>query len=136
MLYFTQKLTYRVGVGVNRWRNVPQLELVAPARNRASSEPPPVWYSVAEIVAGPPSYQPRLPTLAPSKPSCNSVPPGGGGVVTVTVAVPLCPSLVAVIVADPTATPVTSPVPLTVATPVALLTHVTTRPVNALPLSP
>src|SRR5207244_4686218 len=51
----------------------------------------------------------------------------------VTPAVPLCPSLVAVIVADPAATPVTSPLLLTVATLVALLAHVTTRPVNAAP---
>src|SRR5437879_12870196 len=79
VLYFTQKLTYRVGLGVNRWRNVPQLGLVAPARKRASSEPPPVWYSVAEIVAGLPSCPPTAPTLALSEPSCNSVPTGGGG---------------------------------------------------------
>src|SRR5207244_1744857 len=56
-----------------------------------------------------------------------------GTMLTVTPAVPLCPSLVAVMVADPAAPPVTSPLPLTVATPVALLAHVTTRPVNAAP---
>src|SRR5437879_42045 len=55
--------------------------------------------------------------------------------VTVIAAVPLCPSLVAVIVAEPAATPVTSPLPLTVATPVLLLAHVTTRPVSAAPLA-
>src|SRR3989442_1038977 len=41
--------------------------------------------------------------------------PGGAGAVTVIAALPLCPSLVAVIVAGPAATPVTSPLPLTVA---------------------
>ena len=46
---------------------------------------------------------------------------------------PLCPSLVAVIVADPTAAPVTSPAPFTVATAGALLAHVTARPDSWLP---
>src|SRR5207245_11571859 len=58
-----------------------------------------------------------------------------GTTLTVTAAVPLCPSLVAVMVADPAATPVTSPLPLTVATPVLLLAHVTTRPVSVAPLA-
>src|SRR3989440_9955960 len=58
---------------------------------------------------------------------------GGGGVVTVIAAVPLCPSLVAVMVADPAATPLTRPLPLTVATLVLALVHVTVRPVNTLP---
>jgi hypothetical protein len=57
------------------------------------------------------------------------------GTVTVTAEVPLCPSLVAVIVADPAATPVTSPLPLTVAAVVLLLPHVTTRPVSVLPFA-
>lgn len=56
-----------------------------------------------------------------------------GGVVTVTVAVPDCPSLVAVIVAVPGATPVTTPAADTVATDVALLVQVTTRPVRMFP---
>ncbi len=55
--------------------------------------------------------------------------------VTVTVAVPLCPSLVAVIVAEPAATPVTSPVPLTVATPGALLAQAIARPLSGFPLA-
>src|SRR2546429_2342703 len=50
-------------------------------------------------------------------------------------AVPLCPSLVAVIVAEPAATPLTSPVPLTVAADVLLLAQLTTRPDNGLPLA-
>jgi len=50
-------------------------------------------------------------------------------------AVPLCPSLVAVIVAEPAAPPLTSPVPLTVATDVLLLAQVTTRPASGLPLA-
>src|SRR5204862_2842991 len=50
-------------------------------------------------------------------------------------AVPLCPSLVAVIVAEPAATPLTSPVPLTVAADVLLLAQLTTRPDSGLPLA-
>src|SRR6266576_55299 len=55
--------------------------------------------------------------------------------VTVMLALPLCPSLVAVIVAEPAVTPLTSPLPFTVATGVLLLAHVTTRPVRGLPLA-
>src|SRR2546425_7353374 len=58
--------------------------------------------------------------------------PGG---VTVTVDVPLCPSLVAVILAEPAVTPLTSPLPFTVAADVLSLAHVTTRPVSGLPLA-
>src|SRR5439155_11875418 len=47
--------------------------------------------------------------------------------------VPLLPSLVAVIVADPAELPVTKPPLLTAATDVLLLDHVTTRPVSVLP---
>src|SRR2546425_2283876 len=60
---------------------------------------------------------------------------GGGGTVTVIAAVPLWPSLVAVIVAAPTATPLTNPLPFTVATPALPLPHVTTRPVSGLPFA-
>jgi hypothetical protein len=60
---------------------------------------------------------------------------GGGAAVTVIAAVPAMPSLVAVIVAEPAATPVTTPEELTVATPVLLLDHATLRPVNVLPLA-
>src|SRR3989449_941127 len=49
--------------------------------------------------------------------------------------VPLCPSLVAVIVADPTATPLTSPLPLTVATAALSLDQEITRPDNGLPFA-
>src|SRR5258708_2094413 len=55
--------------------------------------------------------------------------------VIVTAALPLCPSLVAVIVAAPAVTPVTKPLPFTTATAGALLAHVTTRPATALPLA-
>src|SRR2546421_709060 len=48
--------------------------------------------------------------------------------ITVMVEVALFPSLVAVMVVEPAATPVTSPLLLTVATAEALLDHVTTRP--------
>src|SRR5436309_455316 len=56
-----------------------------------------------------------------------------GTFATVTLAMPLCPSLVAVIVAPPAATPVTSPVADTLAIAPFALAHVTTRPVSALP---
>ena len=52
--------------------------------------------------------------------------------VTVTAVAPLLPSLVAVTLAEPTATPVTSPLPFTVATPVASLDQLTDLPLNAL----
>src|SRR5438094_134966 len=55
--------------------------------------------------------------------------------VTVTDDVPLLPSLVAVIVADPATAPATRPVRLTVATEVLLLVHVTVRPERKVPLT-
>src|SRR3989442_9276340 len=58
-----------------------------------------------------------------------------GTLVTVTVAVPLCPSLVAVIVAAPAATPVTKPLPETVAAAVLLVAQVTARPLRAVPFA-
>src|SRR6266550_3278171 len=58
-----------------------------------------------------------------------------GTFATVTVAVPFCPSLVAVIVAVPAATAVTRPLADTVATPGTLLAHVTTRPISAEPFA-
>src|SRR2546422_11109422 len=57
------------------------------------------------------------------------------GVVTVTADVPLCPSLVAVMVAEPTVTPVTRPLELTVATEVLLLDHLTVRPDSGFPFA-
>src|SRR5437667_386479 len=56
-----------------------------------------------------------------------------GTFVTVTVAVPLLPSLVAVIVADPTALLVRRPLVLTVATAALLVAQVTTRPESVPP---
>src|SRR5436190_4605943 len=51
-------------------------------------------------------------------------------------AVPLCPSLVAVIVTGPpAATPLTSPLPFTLAIALLLDCQVITRPVNGLPLA-
>src|SRR2546429_198844 len=66
--------------------------------------------------------------------TCPNVGPADGGV-TVMAAVPLCPSLVAVIVAEPATTPVTSPLELTVATAVLLLDHVIVRPDSGLPFA-
>ena len=57
------------------------------------------------------------------------------GTVTVTVAVPFFPSLVAVIVLVPTATAVTRPVALTVATDGLLEIHAMLRPVSVVPLA-
>src|SRR3989442_1656882 len=56
-----------------------------------------------------------------------------GTVDTVTAAVPLWPSLVAVIVTAPTATPVTRPLAETVATAPLLVVQVTVRPLSGLP---
>src|SRR5439155_25287539 len=56
-----------------------------------------------------------------------------GTFVTVIDDVPLLPSLVAVIVADPGVTPETSPLLLTVATAVLELDHVTIRPESGFP---
>src|SRR5437773_12462306 len=55
--------------------------------------------------------------------------------VTVMAAVPLLPSLVAVIVAEPGVTPETRPLLLTVATVVLELDHVTVRPESGAPLA-
>src|SRR5574341_388967 len=74
------------------------------------------------------------PAMSPA-PTKTTPLPGGGGAVTVIADVPLCPSLVAVIVAAPTAAPLTRPVPLTVAIALSLLPHVTTRPLNGFPLA-
>src|SRR5207244_8160313 len=58
-----------------------------------------------------------------------------GTFVTVTDEVPLLPSLVAVIVAEPGVTPETSPLLLTVATAVLELDHVTVRPESGAPVA-
>ena len=58
-----------------------------------------------------------------------------GTLVTVIDAVPLFPSLVAVIVADPGVAAETSPELLTVATAVLLLDQVTVRPESAAPFA-
>src|SRR5437899_209537 len=59
----------------------------------------------------------------------------GGRPCTVTVALPLCPSLVAVIVAEPAAAPVTEPLLVTVATEALLLDQDTTRPDSGVPFA-
>ena len=55
--------------------------------------------------------------------------------VTLTLALPLWPSLVAVIVPEPAATPVTSPLPLTVAKASLPLDQLTVRPESGLPFA-
>src|SRR6266508_402036 len=58
----------------------------------------------------------------------------GAAAVTVIAAVPVCPSLVAVMVTGPPAvTPVTSPLDETVAMDALLVVHVTVRPVSTFP---
>src|SRR5206468_54901 len=71
--------------------------------------------------------------LLPAGATYTAGPLEGGGAVTVIAAVPLFPSLVAVIVAEPAAPPVTNPVALAVARVGSLLTHVTARPVSGVP---
>src|SRR5712692_4274995 len=73
-------------------------------------------------------------TSVPAR-NVGSVVSTGAGGTTLTEAEPLWPSLVAVIIAAPTATPVTTPLPFTVATAVLLVAHVTTRPLNGLPVA-
>src|SRR5439155_25036071 len=63
-----------------------------------------------------------------------TVPGATGVVVTVIAAVALLVSLVAVMVAEPAATPVTRPLPVTAATTVLLLAQVTDRPLNGAPV--
>src|SRR2546425_9203076 len=58
-----------------------------------------------------------------------------GTFATVTVAVPLFPSLAAAMATDPAATPVTSPLPETVASALLLDAQVTVRPVSTFPLA-
>src|SRR5256885_7861220 len=60
---------------------------------------------------------------------------GTPAAVTVMADVPLCPSLVAVIVAVPATLPLTNPIALTAPTVVLLEAHVTTRPGSGLPLA-
>src|SRR5438093_13563018 len=67
--------------------------------------------------------------------SLGHVVPGGGGAVTVIVACPDTPSLVAVTTTCPAATPATTPDAETLATAEFELAHVTTRPVSTLPLA-
>jgi hypothetical protein len=58
---------------------------------------------------------------------------GGGAAVTTILAVPVTPELVAVIVAEPAATPVTTALELTVAVFASLVDHATLWPAIALP---
>jgi hypothetical protein len=59
---------------------------------------------------------------------------GGGPAVTVIADVPDTPAVLAVIVAEPAATPLTIPVELTVAAAALLVDHVTVWPLIVLPL--
>src|SRR3989442_12131011 len=85
----------------------------------------------ASSVVVPVSWLEQLP-ISPA-PTSTTLEPGGGAGVTVTAAVPFLPSLVAVIVAAPAATPVTSPLPFTVATAGLPLAHVPARPASRMP---
>ena len=59
----------------------------------------------------------------------------GAGALTVIVALPVFPSLVAITWVVPAALPVTTPVPLTDAIALLALLHATARPVMTLPLA-
>ena len=74
-------------------------------------------------------------SVTPATARSNTVPGFGTIAVNVIADEPLWPSLVAVIVAVPAATPLISPLPFTVATAGALLAQVTTRPLSGLPLA-
>src|SRR2546422_929799 len=81
------------------------------------------------------SYQPRDPNAVFSNVSWNSTDPPPDDAVTVTAAVPLFPSLVAVMVTEPAATPITNPLPFTVASAGSPVTQVTDRPFKGLPFA-
>src|SRR5450759_5134751 len=97
----------------------------------------PAMCSVVDSTAPVLSYQPRDARLASSKFSWKSkVPLGGGGggaPVAVTADEPILPEHIAVIVADPTTTPVTTPFEFTVAATALLVDHVTLCPLITLP---
>src|SRR3989449_1227992 len=81
-----------------------------------------------------------VPPTALVAPVGVTAPEATGPSVTVTAEVALFPSLVAVMVAEPAATPVTTPtftcpLAVTVATAALLVAHVTTRPLNGFPLA-
>src|SRR3989442_4851618 len=98
---------------------------------------PPAVNTVPAIPAS--SLVVRVPWLdwlqIPPAPTSTTLGPGGGAGFPVPAAVPSLPSLVAVIVAAPAATPVTSPPPFTVATPALSLAHVTVRPASGVPFA-
>ena len=76
-----------------------------------------------------------MPPVATLAVAGETVTDATGTGVTVMDDVPLCPSLVAVIVAEPATLVVTRPAPETVATVVLFDDHVTVRPVRMFPLA-
>ena len=99
--------------------------LVAHVTTRPGSALPPASFGVAVSCTVCPAV-----TLAGAG---VTVTEATGATVTVTAAVPLFPSLVAVTVAEPAAFAATRPLALTVATDVLLLPHVIVRPISTLP---
>src|SRR5437763_4779529 len=95
------------------------------------------WVEAPATSHPPPGRQEKLCSQMRAIPagSCACPRLGGGSTATVIVALPLWPSLVAVIVAEPVVTPVTSPTALTVAIAPALLLQLTLRPLSTLPLA-
>src|SRR3989442_893396 len=69
--------------------------------------------------------------MSPAPTRVTAAPTG----VTVTLAPPLLPSLVAVMVVDPAATPLTSPLPLTAATALLPLDQLIVRPDSGFPFA-
>jgi hypothetical protein len=116
-----------------RWAP-PLVGLVAPVRKWYCDDPVlPAICSAVEIWALVLSYQPRDPRFASSKFSWNRRVPPPDAAVTVIADVPLFPELVAVIVAEPAATPETTPPEFTVAAAALLVDQVTVWPVITLP---
>src|SRR5258706_5343386 len=79
-----------------------------------------------------PSWLTREQSAISPAPASTAGPDAG---CTVTADVPTMPSLVALIVAVPAASPATNPLPFTAAMEGALLAQVTVRPLSALPLA-
>jgi hypothetical protein len=88
--------------------------------------------NVVTPLLGPESVGVKMPLMSTTRIFSPDEPKPRGGA-TVIPANPVCPSLVAVMLALPAATPVTTPVVLTVATEVLSEDHVTDRPTRTFP---
>jgi hypothetical protein len=113
---------------------LPLVGVVAPARKRYCAELAlPAMCSTVERTEPVLSYQPRDARLVFSKSSSKRSVPEPVEAVTVIPEVPVFPEQVAVIVAEPAATPVTTPDEFTVAAAELLVVQVMVWPVITLP---